>query len=98
VDCEPLSPLEPLQPPDAVQAVALPLDHVSVEAPPALTLLGVALKVTFGALLETVMVTDCEADPPDPVQVTWYSVVLVRAGVCQIALGGTSPRQLPTVA
>lgn len=58
VDCEPLSALSPLQPPDAVQAVALVLDQVNVEASPDFTLLGAALSVTTGALLETVMVTD----------------------------------------
>ena len=54
----PLSPLEPLQPPDAVQAVALLLDQVSVEAAPDFTLLGLALSVTIGALLATVTVAD----------------------------------------
>ena len=58
VDCEPLSALLPLQPPDAVQAMALVLDQVSVEAPPAFTLLGVAVSVTVGALWETVTVAD----------------------------------------
>ena len=96
--CEPLRPLEPLQPPDAVQAVASLLDQVKVEEAPDFTLLGVALSVTIGALLETVTVADCVADPPAPVQVTSYSVVLVRTGVCQTALVGTSPRQLPTMA
>jgi hypothetical protein len=98
VDCEPLTPLEPLQPPDAVQAVALLLDQFSVEAAPAFTVLGVALSVTVGAPLATVIVADCVADPPAPVQVTSYSVVAVRAGVCHTALVGTSPRQLPTMA
>jgi len=70
VDCEPLSALLPLQPPDAVQAVALVLDQVSVEAPPAFTLLGVAVSVTVGALWETVTVADWVADPPAPVQVS----------------------------
>jgi hypothetical protein len=90
--------LDPLQPPDAKQLVALLLDQVSVEEAPAFTLLGAALSVTIGATPETVMVTDCVADPPAPVQVTSYSVVLVRTGVCQTALVGTFPRQLPTVA
>jgi hypothetical protein len=62
--------LPPLQAPDAVQDVALLLDHVSVDAPPVFTVLGAALSVTTGALLETVTVADCEADPPGPVQVT----------------------------
>jgi hypothetical protein len=58
VDCVPLSPLEPLQLPDAVQAVTLLLDQVSVEAAPDFTLLGVALSVTIGALPATVTVAD----------------------------------------
>ena len=58
VDCVPLSPLEPLQPPDAVHAVALLLDQVSVEAAPDFTLLGLALSVTMGALPATVTVAD----------------------------------------
>jgi hypothetical protein len=68
--------LPPLQPPDAVQVVALLLDHVSVAAAPAFTLLGAALKLTTGALPATVTVADCVADPPAPVQVNSYSVVL----------------------
>jgi len=95
VDCEPLSPLEPLQPPDAVQAVALVLDQVSVEATPAFKLLGVALRVTIGALLETVTVADCVADLPAPVQVSSYSVVLVRVPVDTVPLVATLPCQPP---
>jgi hypothetical protein len=68
VDCEPLSPLAPLQPPDALQEVALVLDQVSVEEAPEFTVLGVALSVTVGAVLETVTVADCVALPPLPVQ------------------------------
>jgi hypothetical protein len=95
VDCEPLSALLPLQPPDAVQAVALLLDQVSVEAPPAFTLLGVALSVTVGALPETVTVADCVADPPAPVQVSSYSVVFVRVPVDIVPLVATLPCQPP---
>jgi hypothetical protein len=90
--------LEPLQEPDALQEVALVLDQASEEEAPDFTLLGVAVSVTIGAAPETVTVADCVADPPAPVQVTSYSVVLVRTGVCQIALVGTLPCQLPTVA
>jgi hypothetical protein len=68
VDCEPLSPLLPLQPPDALHEVALVLDQVSKEEAPEFTVLGVALSVTIGALLETVTVADCAALPPLPVQ------------------------------
>ena len=95
VVCEPLRPLEPLQPPDAVQAVALALDQVSAEEAPAFTVLGVAVSVTTGALLDTVTVADCEADPPGPVQVSSYSVLLVRVPVDVVPLVGTLPCQPP---
>ena len=95
MDCEPLRPLEPLQPPEAVQEVALALDQVSVEAPPVFTLLGAALNVIIGALLETVTVADCVADPPAPVQVSSYSVLLVRVPVDIVPLVGTLPCQPP---
>jgi len=95
VDCEPLRPLEPLQPPDDVQAVALLLDQVSMEEVPAFTLLGAALSVTIGALLETVTVADCVADPAGPVQVSSYSVLLVRVPVDVVPLVGMLPCQPP---
>jgi hypothetical protein len=95
VDCEPLRPLEPLQPPDALQEVASVLDHVSVEETPDFTLLGLAVSVTIGALPETVTVADCVADPPAPVQVSSYSVVLLRAPVDIVPLAATLPCQPP---
>ena len=58
MDCVPLAALLPLHAPDAVQAVALLLDQVSVEAAPDFTLLGLALSVTIGALPATVTVAD----------------------------------------
>lgn len=57
------------------------LDQVSVEATPDFTLLGLAARVTVGALPETVTVADWVADPPAPVQVSSYSVLCVRAPV-----------------
>ena len=71
------------------------LDQASVDASPAFTVLGAALMVTSGALLETVTVADCVADPPAPVQVNSYSVVLVSAPVDQDPLVGTLPCQPP---
>jgi hypothetical protein len=65
----PLTALLPAQPPLAVHTVALRLDHVSVAAPPEFTVLGEALKVTVGGAA-TVTVTDCEASPPAPVQIS----------------------------
>jgi hypothetical protein len=58
VDCEPLSALLPLQPPDAVQAVAFVADQVSVELFPLVTELGAVLSRTVGAA----EVTDTVAD------------------------------------
>ena len=71
VDCEPLSALLPLQPPEAVQALAFAADQVSVELVPLVTELGAALIRTVGAgvaeLTETV--ADWVALPPGPVHV-----------------------------
>ena len=95
MDCEPLNPLVPLQPPDAAQDVALVLDQVSVAEPPEFTLLGVALSLTVGAAGSTVTVTDCVADPPDPLQVNSYSVVLVKVPVDTVPLVGMLPCHPP---
>jgi len=48
VDHEPLMAFAPDQPPDAVHEVALLTDHVTVEAVPLATVLGLALKLTVG--------------------------------------------------
>jgi hypothetical protein len=58
VDCEPLRALLPLQPPDAVHAVAFVADQVSVELVPLVTELGAALIKTVGAAALTVTVAD----------------------------------------
>jgi hypothetical protein len=94
-DCDPLRVLAPDQSPDPVQAVAFCVDHVSVAAAPAATVLGEALKVTDGGNAETVTVADCAADPPSPVQARSYSVVLLSAPVDQVPLVATGPLQPP---
>ena len=59
VDCEPLSALVPDQAPEAVQAVALAADQLSVDAAPLATVLGVALSLTVAvASAVTVTVVD----------------------------------------
>ena len=58
MDCEPLSALLPLQPPEAVQAVAFVADQVSVELFPLATELGAALTRTVGAAEVTETVAD----------------------------------------
>ena len=45
-------------------------DQVRVDAAPESTVLGAALRVTTGGNPETVMVADCVAEPPEPVQVS----------------------------
>lgn len=69
VVCVPLVASEPLQPPEAVQPVALVEDHVSAEVPPLATVVGLAVSVTVGAGDVTVTVADWLALPPAPVHV-----------------------------
>lgn len=70
VDCEPLTALAPDQDPEAVQAVALVADQVSVALLPLATVLGLAASVMVGTGCVTETVADCAALlPPVPVQV-----------------------------
>jgi hypothetical protein len=87
--------LLPDQAPEAVQAVAFDDDHVSMAALPELTVLGAALSVTDGANAETVTVADCVADPPAPVQVNSYSVVVESGPVDAVPLVAIVPCQPP---
>jgi hypothetical protein len=70
LDCEPLIPLLPDQLPEAVQAVALVEDQLSVDALPLAMVLGLAVKLTVGAGAVTETVAECVALPPVPVQVS----------------------------
>ena len=70
VVCEPADDSEPLQPPEAVQAVALVDDQLSAEVAPLLTVAGFAVRVTAGAGVLTDTVADCAALPPLPVHVS----------------------------
>jgi hypothetical protein len=65
---EPAVVSEPLQPPEAVQAVALVEDQVNADVAPLFTVVGFAVKVTAGAGVVTDTVADCAALPPLPVQ------------------------------
>jgi hypothetical protein len=60
----------PDQPPDAVQLLALLEDQLSIADPPLLTVVGLALRLTEGAGVETLTVTACVALPPGPLQVS----------------------------
>jgi hypothetical protein len=68
VVAEPRVAFAPVQPPDAVHAVASVDDQVSVEVAPLFTVLGLAVSVTAGAGVVTDTVAVCEAFPPGPVQ------------------------------
>ena len=68
MDWDPLVPRVPVQPPEAVQEVALVELQVRVELPPDAIVVGLALKLTVGV---TVTVADCGVLlPPVPVQVS----------------------------
>jgi hypothetical protein len=69
VAIEPLVGSDPLQPPDAAHDVAFFEDQVSVDLAPLATVLGLAVRVTVGALWVTETVADCVVLPPEPVQV-----------------------------
>jgi hypothetical protein len=71
VDWFPLVALLPVQPPVALQEVALAEDQARVEDAPLDTEPGLAVRVTEGTGLDvTVTVTDLLALPPGPVQVS----------------------------
>ena len=92
---EPLVAREPVQPPVAVQAVALVDDQFRVEVPPLATLVGLALNETVGGVAETVTVADCDADPLAPVQVSVKVEVVVSAAVLCVPLVGRVPLHPP---
>ncbi len=61
----------PDQPPEAVQLVAFVEDQLSVAADPLLTVVGLAERLTVGlAGADTLTVTDCDALPPGPLQLS----------------------------
>jgi hypothetical protein len=71
VDCDPLTGSVPDQDPEAVQAVALLADQVSVALLPLATVLGLAVRLMVGTGCVTETVADCDALlPPLPVQVS----------------------------
>lgn len=93
---EPLRALVPVQPPDAVQLVALVDDQLSVVEPPLAIVDGAAVSVTEGAAgCVTVTFTDCVADPPAPVQVSANAELAVRAPVDAVPDVALLPLQLP---
>ena len=80
VDWVPDTALEPVHEPDAVHAVAFVAVHVSVDVEPEATLVGEAVNVSVGAG-NSETVTDCVAEPPEPVHVSVYEPFAVSAPV-----------------
>jgi hypothetical protein len=71
--CVPLAAFVPLQPPEAVQDVALVELQVSVDDPPLAMVGGLAIRVAVGTGLAGVTVTVAPVAalvPPEPVQVS----------------------------
>lgn len=69
VGCEPAVASGPLQPPEAVQAVALLDDQVNADVAPLLIVAGFAVSVTLGAGVVIDTIADCAALPPVPLHV-----------------------------
>ena len=91
----PLIGSDPLQPPDAVQAVALVAVQLRAEVRPLATVLGLADSVMAGAAWVTETVADCVALPPVPVQVIPKVELAVRAPVDCEPLAALVPDQEP---
>ena len=71
-------------------------DQLKLELAPGLILVGLALNEIVGAAAAIVLiVTDCAAVPPLPVQVRVYWVVAVSAEVEIVPLSGCAPLQPP---
>ena len=91
-----MTDLLPLQPPLAVQLVALVDDQVSVELSPAWMDNGFAARVSVGAGgADTVTVTRFDALPPSPVQVSVNDFVVASEPVVSDPLVGLLPLQPP---
>ena len=95
--CVPLAANVPLQPPEAVQDVALVELQVSVEAPPLATLVGFAVNAAVGTGLAAIVTVAAAAAPvpPEPIQVSEYVVSVVKAPVLWLPLVANGPDQPP---
>ena len=74
----PLAANVPLQPPEAVQEVALVELQVSVDDPPPAIVVGFAVSVTVGTGAIVTVADAAVLVPPAPVQVNEYVVLAVR--------------------
>ncbi len=91
---DPLSALEPLQPPDAVQVVTFAEVHVRVVVPPGATPRGDALRVTDGDVaVVTLTVARATAPPPGPLQFNVKVVFAVIAALVNVPFTARLPVQ-----
>lgn len=95
VVCDPLVPCTPLQPPLAVQVVALRDVHVSVELPPAGTVGGNALNVIWGNGGVTTTAAVADPEPPAPVQFKVKLALALSGADASLPLVGLFPAQPP---
>ena len=93
VEAVPLTALVPDQAPEAVQLVALVVDHVSVDALPLATLVGEAPKVSIGGSMVTFAF--CETLPPGPLQLSVKVEFVVSAPVDAVPATALVPDQAP---
>ena len=94
----PLTPCAPVQPPEAVHAVALVLDQVSVLVAPLGMAAGSALNVAIGSGTTGVTATVAPAGaevPPAPAQVSVNAAFVDSAPVANEPLTGCAPLQPP---
>jgi hypothetical protein len=95
---EPLVATAPIHPPELVQLVAPLLLQVSTALEPGATVVGRAEIETSGgvdAAFCTVTLTDCDAEPPVPEQLSVKVVGLVRAPVVKLPDIGCIPVHPP---
>ena len=86
----------PLQPPEAVHAVAFAELHVSVAALPICTVMGLAFSVAVGGVATAIVTAAVAAEVPvAPEQLSVKVVAVVSAGVVNVPLVGSAPLQPP---
>jgi hypothetical protein len=94
----PLMANVPLQPPDAVQDVALVELQVRVEAAPLTTEAGFAVKEAVGSPRIVTVAVAAVLVPPAPLHVNEYVVLVVSAPVDWLPLVAFAPANVPPVA
>jgi hypothetical protein len=93
VFCEPLGGSAPVQPPDAVHVAALVELQVKVEEPPVATTIGSARSTAVGTTFTVTLAESLE--PPGPLQLIEYVVLMPIAAVLAVPLVGLTPFQPP---